>query len=352
MRIFQHYKFLVRSKLPFSEWPAIIGQFFRDQGLQYQHFYFCFEDTVLDGYQNACDKAAKEQPELGPVVFWEHKSHTKAVLTNIGVDTGCGEAKILSLMPKLYRRYGFVNSQLTYQDVNFFGKYAPAMEFPEKPYPQRFSGASVTLRRDGVFPRWSCIELSIEISDGTKAQDTSYYRDAMAALLPGIKCMTFQEVALTSEEAAFYEERKESAQPLVERTKEFFEERMPAQTDLSGQKERVSVGKVLKKLCKAYGFTYWMYHYSLYFLRKRTDCGHYITLTVETGSEHNELDFCMHYHGTGFDLRTFCGTFCTQNPEEMVTCLDKLFQLIGEAEKTVLQPLAAHFPPTPDWFIP
>ena len=101
MLAIQTYRFRIKTKIPFSEWPQIAKTFLSQQSLHYGRFLYYFEDLC-----DACPKAVKNYPNLGPVRkrsnIWQ-----RPYLSNIEDGVGCSEAEIMALMPKIHRRYGF-----------------------------------------------------------------------------------------------------------------------------------------------------------------------------------------------------------------------------------------------------
>ena len=65
MRLIRTDSFYIKSKPPFSEWPQIVHQFFREQGLSWGKFYYFFEELSL----KACPRAVKDCPGLGEPVL-------------------------------------------------------------------------------------------------------------------------------------------------------------------------------------------------------------------------------------------------------------------------------------------
>ncbi len=353
MRAFQVYRFLIPAKVPFATWPEIAQQFFRQQGLSYGRFHYYFEELHIDGYRNGCELAAKENPCLGPVKLREASQSNwfHCVLTNMYAEPGCQEGDIMPLMGKIYRRYGFGDTYLIYQDIDFFGEAIPAIEYPLRENVDRFYGSSLILHRDGVFRRWSGMDLRVEILRDGQFLDAACYRDALGTLLPGVRASGYMEVCLTPEEEAFYARQQETAKPMVQKAQAFLEAKMRETVAGIQLPPGATLAATLKKLCKSYGFTYVGYHYRIYFIEKRTDRGHYLSLEVDTGRTGEEVNPRVEYKGAGFSLRLYTPR---EDPKGMgpADYLERLFAALLAAEKTMLQPLAEHFPETPDWFRP
>ena len=114
MLAIQTYRFWIRSKIPFSEWPQIAKSFLSQQSLNHSRFLYYFEDAW-----GACPKAVKNYPNLGPVRECGGIRQNTPYLSNIEDGIGCSETEIMALMPKIHRRYGFGESYIIFQDIDF-----------------------------------------------------------------------------------------------------------------------------------------------------------------------------------------------------------------------------------------
>lgn len=301
MRVFKHYRFLIGTKIPFSEWPGIVNAFLKQQNLSAGHFYYYFQDLdfsdqfaqILDGTKcagcrslryceecrkeaqrivergTACRRAEKDYPTLGPVYQRDTKTSREEYLTNLGTASGCTEEEILQMMPKLYRKYGFTESYLIYQDVNFFSRVIPSLVDETQDNPGRFSGSSITLDRATFGAHWNGIELCIDVADGDGILNADPYRAAMAQLLPGIKWMEFLTYQLSEECEAQYQALVQRAVPLVEQANAFLSEHIPAIGTHNTPNAPVSLSSPLRRLCKRYGYTYVKYDYHVFFCESK-----------------------------------------------------------------------------------
>ena len=346
----QTYRLLIGTKIPFSEYPQIVQTFMSQQSLHYDRFLYYFQDNF-----GGLPKIMKDCPHIGPIRSRPVSSLEHFYLSNIEEDTGCTEAEILSVVPKIHRRYGLSKAHIIYQDVDFFSRKIPAViQFPGN-NPSCIKGSSITLYRDSVFPRWNSIDLQIVIHDGTDTYDPSPYFEAMKQLLPGIRCMAFTKCCLTKEEQTVYDALNQSAAPLVENAVHYFEKYLPddsAQSNAALDTPRLSVAPVLKKLGKQYGYSYVKHEYGCFFIQKRTKNGHYILLEIDVGPAFKGVGLLIRYIGAGFDHRIGHAFRYPQNQRDLEEYLLQIFRALASAEKDIIPALDKHYPPTPDWFSP
>ena len=174
MLAIQTYRFLIGTKIPFSDCPAIVQTFLNQQSLHYNRFLYYFHDNY-----SGLSKIMKDCPHIGPKRSQLTNAGEDFYLSNIEEDTGCCEEEIISVVPKIHRRYGLSQAYLIYQDIDFFFQTIPAIINAPGNTPSCISGASITLFRDSVFPRWSSIDLQIIIHNGTDTYDPAPYFEAM-----------------------------------------------------------------------------------------------------------------------------------------------------------------------------
>ena len=149
----QTYRFLIGTKVPFSDCPGIVRTFLNRQSLHYDRFLYYFHDNF-----GGLPKIMKDCPHIGPMRSQPSGAGEVLYLSNIGEDTGCTEAEIMAVVPKIHRRYGLSEAYLIYQDVDFFGKHISSVVQAPGNTPACIKGSSITLYRDAVFPRWNSID--------------------------------------------------------------------------------------------------------------------------------------------------------------------------------------------------
>lgn len=350
MLAIQTYRFLIGTKIPFSDCPRIVQTFMSEQNLRYNRFLYYFHDNY-----GGLPKIMKDCPHIGPMRSRITNAGEHFYLSNIEKDTGCTEAEIISVVPKIHRRYGLSEAHIIYQDVDFFAKKIPAIMQAPGNTPDCIKGSSITLYRDSVFPRWNSIDLRIVIHNGIETYDPTPYFEAMKLFLPGVRYMGFVECCLTIEEQSLYDQLNKSATPLVQNACNYFEKLLPeriAPTTATLDVPNLSVAPVLKRLSKHYGYSYVKHEYGCFFIQKRTANGHYILLDIDVGPMFKGVGLLIRYVGAGFDHRIGSTFRYPQDQKDLESYLLQIFQVLASAEKDVIQALDAHYPPTSDWFAP
>ena len=350
MLAIQIYRFRVKTKIPYSEWPQIAKNYLEQQELDYERFLYYFEDA-----QGACEKAVKNAPNLGPVRQGGGKRQDKLYLSNIEDGIGCSETEIMELMPRIHRRYGFWETHVIFQDIDFFSRKIPAIIHAPGNIPDCIHGSSIVCFRDSVFASENYLDLRIITYDGQNVYDPAPYLEAMKAHLPGIQYESFVECCMTEEEQRTYEALNRDAVPLVERFSDFLGAGMPAIPEkpiYQAENGKIPLTSKLKKLCKQYEYTYVQYLSFSYLIRKRTPGGHYLMIDIDTGVYYQQIRFLVRFAGVGFRYNIAETSFFPANGGDIDRFLAACFAALSAAEKEVLPALDAHFPATPDWFTP
>ncbi len=351
----QSYTFHAK-KIPFSEGPKIVKEFLKQQSLHYRHFFYFFTHSDTPTMQ----KVVKEIPNIGPIRGQKFDLY----LSNIEDGVGCTEDEIMANMAKIYRRYGFWNSCLVYQDIDYFSYHAPSIRSVPCYSPSHIHGSRIDVSRDRLSS--GCyISLDIVIYDGERHLDPKPYRDAIKKLLPRIRCQEALQWHMTDEEKATYERLKQTVKPHLESAKAFLKQYFPKRTrtaptilQVSPREyyapSNLSFAPALKKLGKQYGYTYGSSSsdasFNLYSVHKRTPMGHYIQVEIDAGSMKKELSIWLQFWGVGF--RYDLGA-CAEDPidqEALERFMKEAFDVIARAEEEVLPALDAHFPQGPDWY--
>lgn len=350
MLAIQTYRFLVGTKIPFSDCPEIVQTFLKHQNLHYDRFLYYFHDNY-----GGLPKIMKDCPSIGPMRLRRTNAGEHVYLSNIEEDTGCPEAEIVSVVPKIHRRYGLSEAHIIYQDIDFFAQKIPAIVHAPGNNPACIKGANVTLYRDSVFPRWNSIDLNIVIHNESETYDPVPYFETMKQLLPGVRYMGFVECCLTNEEQAIYNTLNQRAIPLVENACQYITNLLPddaSQDNAMLDTPKLSVAPLLKKLGKQYGYSYVKHECGCYFVLKRTKNGHYIFLDIDVGPTFKGVGLLIRYVGAGFDHRISSTFHYPQDQADLETYFLHIFRVLASAEKEVIPALDAHYPPTPDWFTP
>lgn len=385
MQVFMKYHFKIGTKVPFPEWPNLVRTFLNRNKLRYQNIIYHLEDhdvterdkRIADGTEcitckaprhyckncklqalktvkkrSACHQAAKELPWLGDLYFQEEKNYTKVYLTNLYSKETCTEDQLMPAMQKIYRRYGFSRTNLSFQDVDFFSRRLPSISAASITDPIHWTGSSIRMFRTNGDNQHNGITMMIDILYDGELLDPSPYRDAMIDLLPGVKYTESTICILDTGEKAHYRELVVTARPLVEQATEFFQHQMPETKGNAMPLESVSVASVLKRFCKQYGYTYLKYENFTYHIRKRIRRGHIIDVWFISSPSTPAADPCVFLRGLGFEHIIWSDGFDIQNLADTNDYFGKLFSVLYEAEDTVISKLGNHYPPTPEWYTP
>ncbi len=148
MLAIQTCRFLIGTKIPFSDCPKIVQTFLNQQNLHYDRFLYYFHDNF-----GGLPKIMKDCPHIGPMRSRPSNAGELFYLSNIEEDTSCTEDEIISVVPKIHRRYGLSEAHIIYQDIDFFEQKIPAILQTPGNTPSCIKGSSITLYRDSVFPR-------------------------------------------------------------------------------------------------------------------------------------------------------------------------------------------------------
>ena len=207
-------------------------------------------------------------------------------------------------MKKIHRRYGFCESNLYYFDIDFFGKrtcferdysvalrmsktdkipFDPTLYMECQPY-----GSGITLHRDACAENY--LKLSVDLMHDGIVMDATPYYEEMQKLLPQIKATSSLAIYLSEKERQRIEKINQSADPVLQKCRDFFNNRLPFTPSQNYFPSTYSVAKPLKKLAKKYGYTYkFIGNGGTYSLEKRTAKGNVIYIDVDSGPSHYNL---------------------------------------------------------------
>lgn len=346
----QTYRFLIGTKVSFSDCPGIVRNYMNQQSLHYERFLYYFHDDF-----GGLPKIMKDCPNIGPMRLQQIRGGEIHYLSNIEENTGCTEAEIMAVVPKIHRRYGLSEAYLIYQDVDFFGKHLPSVVQAPGNTPACIKGSSITLFRDAVFPRWNSIDLQIVIHNGIDTYDPTPYLEAMKQMLPGVRRIGGVECCMTNEEQALYDELNQSAVPLAEQAHNYLKKLLPEQSlpgDAMLDAPNLSVVPILKRIGKRYGYSYVKREYGCLYVQKRTANGHYILLDIDVGPTFKGVGVLIRHIGAGFEHQIGSAFRYPREQQELEDFLSQIFSALASAEKAVLPALDVHYPPTPDWYVP
>lgn len=357
MRVLQCYRFFVKTKIPFYQWPGIIEEFLRRQDLNHRIFHYYLESYDASDQSRAalngtgCERALKEHPFLGPIKVHQTKYNTIQSLNNFTDESNDVKENIYAIIPKIYRRYGFSEVCLIYRDIDFFSQHIPTPPPETVNSIMGYEGSGITLYRS-CLSNDNAISLVAESRYPGDVPDATPYANALSELLPGIKRLSCTQIIMDEHEQAHYEALNCQAKPLIGQATEFFSNRMPEEKGNDDPEARANVASHLKKLSKQYGYTYLGYNYYIYFLEKQLPNGHYICLEIVSNPHSPDADPNISLCGLGFNHDIWADGFTPQNSRDASEYLSTLFRVLAEAERAVFPPILNLYPPTPEWFMP
>lgn len=323
MRAYMNYQLFIGTEMFFAQWPQIVVDVLR--GLGISDFKFAYRLECISG--NGCERAATENPILGTVCTDPARTgYMHAILTG-----DCSEEAFLVILPKLCRRYGISDIYLTYSATDTQGR-----------------NVNVCLHRQNeTTARWSGIELQVSIENEEDFAAADAYRDALISVFPVRKSWGRVETEFSDAETAQYAEWNRQAQPLAREAANALDKIRKTPKLMLVPAKSKSLGTLLKKMCAKYGYTYVMYEYHMYFIQKRTENGHIISLEVNNGRCGDECNIAASFSGLGFEHRVGYAS-CHAPSKELF--LDQFFQALTEVERDILSKLDTLFPPTPNWY--
>ena len=371
MRAIKTWRFNIKTKIPFSEWPTIVHTFMDECNISYSRYMYYF-DAFADisgsiAYLSdrcGCRRILKDLPSLGEI---RYHSYAKSFwLSNIDEISTVSEADVLPLMKKIHRSYGFADCYLYYYDMDFFGytvpferdysiaeemclargmDYDPTMLIEVQPY-----GSGIVLHRDVCGENY--LDLSVDLLHDGKEYDPEPYFKKMQELLPNIRYSVSTKIYLTDEEKQICEEACRNAALAVESSRDYFERSIGSKETQNRFESHYSLAPKLKKLSAKYGYQYRKTNDNYYFfVEKRTKRGNVLLLCVYTGPSHYDLSFCVSFQGIGFS-QILCNSMKTPtDQQEANECLENMFDVLSGFEENMLPELDAFFPTTPSWFV-
>lgn len=376
MRAIKTWRFNIKTKIPFSEWPTIVHAFLNECNLSYSRYMYYFEDyadssepTGEPSVRCGCRRILKDLPSLGEIRYHGYAKYLMSDsfwLSNIDCESSVSEADILPLMKKIHRSYGIPDCYLYYYDIDFLGctipferdysiaekmclvkgmDYDPTRLIEFQPY-----GSGIVLHRDVCGENY--LDLSIDILHDGKENDPEPYFRKMRELLPNVRYTESMKIYMTDEEKQQIEEANRNAVPIIGKASDYFLRFVCSKEKQNTFSSSYSLAPKLKKLSKKYGYQYRKTNENYYFLiEKRTERGNVLQLCVYTGPSHYYLCFDLFFQGIGF-RHSLCGSMQTPaDQQEADECLEKMFKVLSEFEEDILPELDALFPPTPHWFV-
>ena len=374
MRVIDTYTFYFGTKIPLSEIPDRIHQFLDSMNLKSDRFMYFFEDCEPHNgprtwATQGCKRILKDCPELGRIRIMNERDDDYPFITNLDGDT-FPEEKLLPLMTKIHKRYGFYDTFLFYSDINFFGEVIPFKKpdpingsYTDDDFTEFYSYWN--LNTGIVIHRWNLtqdnyISLRVDALFGGELRDTSHYYKALRAVLPQMRSYHESYLLPTKEEKAIIDSNNLKAVPVLEKCVQFFKDRLPIIQADSDSTESLGASKIMKQIAKEYGFTYSRAGNGDYKAAKKTARNAVIYVELEISSQpYSRFDLqwdgvsiVVSFQGVGFKHELFCDLDIPRNRKAIVDRLNEVFYVIKEFEKTHLEELDACFEETPAWFVP
>lgn len=359
LRIYKEYRFFVRTKIPFSELPALIERYLESLDLQYQSFLYEFTDLDPSAHymrtgseckkRSACQRALADCPALGPLSFrTEESGFTCHRLTNLSSPGKEAHDLVMPLMTKIHRRYGFSETFLCYHGINFFSRSCPTSINASLGWMKGVEGPYIMLQRWSAFSEQDII-LHVDITDGQEILDASPYLNAMTALLPGTRYTESIQIQLTAQEQAALDEIQKRAASTSAAVSAFFDSQFKTASGKDSGRA-VSLAPSLKRLCRQYSYRYLGSMSRVYSTDKQTANGHLLRMEFDTGQMGDEVNVSIVLEGLGFSQRLAYVGYLPENQKDAESHLHKLFLVLNEAESKYLSELDQIFPPSPEWF--
>ena len=364
MRLIKTQSFSIGTKIPYSEWPAIVHRYLQEQGLFCGKFLYYFMNVRFSSESKkvyGCNRLSKDLPTIGVPREYDEK----LFLSNIDTEDGCTEEQIFPLMKKIHRSYGLVESDLYYLDVDFFSNVIPAERnlrlFEEiclrsgKSFDSLCGladqpcGSGFRLYRHSTGSYY--LDLSIDILRDGIVVDPSAYFAALQALLPGIRHTEHLKILPTDRERQEFDRLNAAAEPTAEGCRSWLGDRLPGIVRQNPFVSQYKLAPKLKKLAKQYGLSYTFRGDCIFSLDRKTKRGHILRLHVESGPHHFDTSFSLSFHGLGFEQRLHSAMFTPTNQEEFDACAEQMISVMADFETEMLPALDACWTQTPDWFV-
>lgn len=403
MRVINIFSFETANKVKFSELPAIVHRFLDEQGLCSGRFLYYLESFdykelaqrqkamlgFMDKFQredfdkqiekylkypwgSPCARAVKDCPKLGPVrsLTPPEKNDLKTLyVSNILDPTDCTEADVAPFYKRIERTYGIGEADLFYCDIDFFGKTIPAVrdtehikgiyerygsEYDESyKLPEQLIGSYIKIDRcNAGIPRWNVLEMSIDILHDGIIMDAKPYREAMAELLPGVKCSSSLAVILSEEEKAAVADAGKKAEPMIRKCRSFLKKRLHGADHQILEMPNYKIAPKLRKLSREHGYDYTFVLNGVFSMKKRLPRGHFLVISTTSGPSHADSTFGLTFTGLGFSHSLGCAMYAPSCQEEFDACAEDFFAAAAEFEKTYAMQLNELYDVTPEWFFP
>ncbi len=331
---------------------------------------YYFEDIATDDNDadepkhdfstHGCERILKDCPELGKPRYRRTEYDKYSFLTNLDGEP-FPEEKILPLMKKIHKRYGFFSTYLYYSDIVFYGKtipYEPSASENEEQnagsfdrstywgYPAANSG--IEIYRCSL-PSDNYISLSVDALFDGEVRDTARFYNALRAELPKMRSYHEAVLCLTKEEREVIDRNNQKAIPVLDKCKSLFSQYMPAEYTLSEEDDCSGIAKEMRKISGSHGFSFARAGNGEYKAAKRTgrNAVIYIEASITEG-----VTLIISFQGAGFKHELYCDMDIPRNRAAVIDRIHEAFSVLDMFEKTLLPELDQCFDITPSWFAP
>lgn len=384
MRVYSQYEFHTGKRYTISELFDIIDVFLSEQGLHYDQlcYDFCSYDSskiysavpsTSEAYNWAqkhlkrisdCHELFRKQNEFGEPVRKplgnDYKFHLSNLDENGAILSGlCTEEMVRAVGKKIPRPYNFHEAVFMYHGIDFFSRNTPLIEAPVESTMNRVytQCSQISIFRQFNGPQTTRLYMTIDVTDGDYVLDAEQYARALSTALGNLRYTNRTLTAMSAVERRQYAiciEQAKSTVSSISESMALLNERFcvpPIKGQRNIQSNNFAVAKSLKRIAKTFGFTEYQYSpIGVYFLTKRTEAGHFLTLAVDVPNMFNEIRLSAHFCGIGFDYTFPMHQYYVENQEIADGILHTAFENLCTLERGVIQELGAFFPETPQWY--
>lgn len=380
MRVIENYFFALPNAPIWDQIPEKVDAFLHAQGLSHKFFHYCFTSldysqrhrAILDGSackkcgappficescrndaakalrkNTGCRKLAEDFPFLGQVELKTEGPFSTQCLHNFSDDSNGAKESIYALLPSLSRRYKLKDTCIVYRDIDFCGQRYPCAVPDIESLTNGCIGSGITVlhTHDGG----NCAVMTIEHRYPGQLQNTKPYANAFAQHLGCENHLYYRtRIIMDDGETTHYDHLRSLAKPLIEQTANFINQHFPEQDESTDSTKPIKLASHLKKLAQKYGYDYLGYHYYVYALEKKVPNGHKIRLELVCEPRSHQIDPHIVLSGLGFEHNIPSNSFTPQNSQQSLSIF---FEVLRQAEQTMVPSIFDLYPPTPDWFV-
>jgi hypothetical protein len=368
------YRFEMYRRITSKQLYDLTMQYLADLKLTYKNILFKFLDYIIEydreygKYSNrekhSNMRILKKYPQLKP--FWGIKrpwpTSEHSVISNYDDDWNMlGDSidpeVIRSITQSVPRPFNPSHYYVYFNDLNFFDQPVISMVDPNDK--NRFLGSYVLINYSADRSETTlvlCLDVT-PINESTVIQDDSVYIDRMKTMLPSMYKAMKTFIIQEDNERIEYEMIKTRIAELEIRATENC--RYPtgalasftysSKDDFRGD-NAYSLRKYLRKEIKKYGYQYSGYDDFVYYIKKSTQNGAIIDLTLLTAPMCRRIDPVIRFSGLGFDYHFDLNSYTPHTQADAEAYLDALMEFLREFEDKYLAAIGEAYPPSPVWY--